>query len=381
MSKKVLLTGLSGQDASYMADYLLGLGHEVYGMVRHSASPNNKNYKHNLNNPKFHVVSGDLTDFSSICYLVKEIQPDYFINFAAQSFVAESWVTPVSTFEINATGVLHCLEAVRQYQPKCRFYSAGTSEQLSQVEYLPQDENHPRSAKSPYGAAKIAAEQLVRVYRHSYGLYAIHGILFNHESEARRNHCFVTRKITSNVARIKREMDNKNWEFDPLELGFLDSERDWADSENFVEGVWLMLNQEKYFPSGITSIGPQDELEYHKYIVKHLREYVLSSGECHSVREFVEKAFEAAGIKGLWTGSGENEEYILSDDGKIATKRKVTLVKINPKYYRPFEVTKLHGSYDKIKRDLGWEPKTSFDELVKKMVRNDIKLLDKSYFF
>jgi len=374
MQKKALITGVSGQDGSLMADYLLSLGLEVYGMVRHSASVNNENYKHNLDNPKFHVVSGDLTDFACICHLVREIQPDYLINLAAMSFVAESWNSPISTFEIDANGVLHCLEALRLHKPDCRFYSAGTSEQLSEVDYVPQDENHRRTAKSPYGAAKIAAEQLVRVYRHSYGMYAVHGILFNHEG-TRRNGCFVTRKITKAVARIKKALDNGE-NFEPLELGFLDSERDWSDAEDFVRGIWMMLNQKEFSEKVINektdmAVSVGDEMGI-------LREYVLSSGECHSVREFVEKAFEAAGITGQWDGEGVKEEYstvlsLPSGDGI----RKGILVKINEKFYRPFEVTKLHGTSKAINHNLGWKPEVSFDELVKKMVENDIKLLDK----
>ena len=379
--KEVIITGLSGQDGSTMADYLLEMGHKVYGVVRHSASTNDENYRHNLDNPNFELVSGDITDFSAICNIVKRIQPDYFINFAAMSFVAESWNTPVSTFEIDANGVLHCLEAIRQHKPDCRFYSAGTSEQLSDVEYIPQDENHKRSAKSPYGAAKIAAEQLVRVYRHSYGMYAVHGVLFNHESE-RRTPCFLTRKCTKGVAKIKKQLENGE-NVTPLELGFLDSERDWSHAKDFVRGVWMMLNQEESFDKKLTNEikglwgkGAMAGACRSKNFIPE--EYVLSSGECHSVREFVEKAFECAGIKGVWCGEGESEEYLLSDNGFWATKKAVPLVKINPKFYRPFEVTRLHGSYEKIKRDLGWEPEIKFDELVRLMVENDIKLLDKS---
>jgi len=364
--KKILITGVSGQDGSLMVDYLLELGHEVYGLVRHSASANDRNYRHNLDNKNFHLVSGDVTDFSCMCHVVKTIQPDYFINLAAMSFVAESWNSPVSTFEINANGVLYCLEAIRLHQPKCRFYSAGTSEQLSEVDYVPQDENHKRTAKSPYGAAKIAAEQLVRVYRNSYNLYAIHGILFNHEG-VRRNECFVSRKITSNVARIKKELDNGKI-LKPLEIGFLDSERDWSDAGDFVRGIWMMLNQDQFNKS-------DKSWNLENYDTNLLKEYVLSSGECHSVREFVEKAFEVAGIKGFWEGEKELEKYIMLSNG-LPDEKQVDLVSINPKFYRPFEVTKLHGSYEKIKKDLGWEPKVNFEELVKKMVENDIKLLD-----
>lgn len=379
--KKVIVSGLSGQDGSYMADYLLKMGHKVYGIVRHSASQNDENYRHNLDNPNFEVVSGDITDFSAICNIVKRIQPDYFINFAAMSFVAESWNTPVSTFEIDANGVLHCLEAIRQHKPDCRFYSAGTSEQLSEVEYIPQDENHKRSAKSPYGAAKIAAEQLVRVYRHSYGMYAVHGILFNHESE-RRNSCFLTRKCSKGVAKIKKQLDNGE-NVTPLELGFLDSERDWSHCKDFIRGVWMMLNQEEYFDEKLTKRaeniwGKGAMAGAYRSPTFVPEEYVLSSGECHSVREFVEKAFECADIKGCWMGEKEKEEYILIEPVKQDFRgARIPLVKINPKFYRPFEVTKLHGSYEKIKNDLGWEPQISFDELVRLMVENDIKLLDK----
>lgn len=349
MAKKVLITGISGQDGSYMADYLLeNTDHEIYGMVRHSSNPNKKNYKHLLNNPRFQVISGDLTDLVSISYVVDKIKPDYFINFGAQSFVFESWNTPVSTFEIDAMGPLHCLEAIRLYAPKCRFYSAGSSEEVGDVDCSPQDINHPLKPRSPYGAAKCAAKMITKVYRESYNLYAIHGRLYNHESE-RRGEAFVTRKITKGVARIYHAIKNGQ-DFAPIELGNLDAKRDWSHALDFVDGIWKMLNQ------------------------KEPKEYLLSSDETHSVREFVELAFKASGIQGIWfenlKKAPESEVYA-HKDGNIITG--LHLVSINPQFYRPAEVSILLGDSTEIRKELGWKPKVSFNQLVERMVKNDIE--------
>ena len=355
-------------DGSHMSDFLLKKGHKVFGLVRRSASGSDKNYRHNLGNPNFKIIHGDITDLPSVCNMVKDIQPDYFINFAAQSNVPQSWISPVSTFEIDALGTLNCLEAIRQNKINCRFYSAGTSEQFSEVEYIPQDEKHERSAKSPYGAAKIAAEQLVRVYRHSYGMYAIHGILYNHESE-RRNKNFLPRKVSLAVAKIKRDMDN-GLSVTPLEVGYLDSERDWSYAVDFMDGIWRMLNQELY----------REELSQFDYSapvltklsVSRLNEYVLSSGRTYSVRHLIAEAFSCAGIKGGWIRNGLEEVFI-----SLGTDRPsfggTVLVKINPEFYRPFEVTKLHGTYSKINKELDWSPTTPFKQLVEKMVKHDIE--------
>jgi GDPmannose 4,6-dehydratase len=338
--KKVIITGITGQDGSYMVDFVLNnTDYMVYGIRRRSSNPNLENIAHNLNNPRFKIMIGDLSDSNSIDELVKEVKPDYFINFAAQSFVGSSWQIPLQTFDATAVGVLRCLEAIRKYSPDCRFYSAGSSEEMGDVLYSPQDLDHPIRPRSPYGAAKAAARHITKVYRESYNLFAIHSILYNHESE-RRGEEFVTRKITKNIARILKAIKN-NEEFEPLELGNLDAKRDWSHAQDFIEAVWLMLNQNE--PN----------------------EYILSSGETHTVREFVEKAFDIAGIKGNWIGENEHTMYV-STDNKI-------LVQINPKFYRPAEVDLLLGDSSKARQDLKWLPKISFDKLVEKMVTWDIE--------
>jgi GDPmannose 4,6-dehydratase len=338
--KKVIITGITGQDGSYMVDFVLNnTDYMVYGIRRRSSNPNLENIAHNLNNPRFKIMIGDLSDSNSIDELVKEVKPDYFINFAAQSFVGSSWQIPLQTFDATAVGVLRCLEAIRKYSPDCRFYSAGSSEEMGDVLYSPQDLDHPIRPRSPYGAAKAAARHITKVYRESYNLFAIHSILYNHESE-RRGEEFVTRKITKNIARILKAIKN-NQEFEPLELGNLDAKRDWSHAQDFIEAVWLMLNQNE--PN----------------------EYILSSGETHTVREFVEKAFDIAGIKGNWIGENEHTMYV-STDNKI-------LVQINPKFYRPAEVDLLLGDSSKARQDLKWLPKISFDKLVEKMVTWDIE--------
>lgn len=345
--KKVVITGVTGQDGSYMAEHCLDLGHIVYGVFRRSSNPNYSNLKNVIKNPNFKFIYADLSDFSSIDNVIKEVKPDYFINFAAQSFVGASWVMPEQTFDITAVGVLRCLDAIRKNHPSCRFYSAGSSEEMGNVEYSPQDLKHPLKPRSPYGAAKAAARHLTKVYRESYNMYAIHCILYNHESE-RRGEEFVTRKITKGVARIYHAIKN-NKTFDPIELGNLDSKRDWSHAKDFVEGIWLMLNQEKP------------------------KEYVLSSNETHSIREFIEKSFKIAGIEGHWiyTADGRPEDeafYQKNQDGMY-----FPLVKVNPKYYRPAEVELLLGDSNPARQELNWTPKISFDKLIEKMVVWDIE--------
>jgi len=349
--KKILITGILGQDGANMAEYLLkNTNCLIYGMMRRSSNPNFINCQSFCSNERFKFVYGDLSDSVSIDSLVKEIQPDYFINFGAQSFVGCSWEMPLQTLDVNANGVLRCLEAIRKLKPACRFYSAGSSEEFGDVEYFPQDIKHPIKPRSPYGASKASARHIVKVYRESYNLYAVHGILFNHEG-TKRGEEFVTRKITKGVARIKKAIEN-NQVFTPIELGNLDSKRDWSDSEDFVDGVWKMLNQEK----------PKD--------------YVLSSDETHSIREFVEKAFKFAEINGAWHGQGLTEEYSVTTEYALKNEPiSSILVKINPKFYRPAEVDLLLGNSEPAREELKWAPKTSFNALVKKMVENDIRLL------
>jgi GDPmannose 4,6-dehydratase len=342
MPKKVIITGVTGQDGSYMADYLLeNTDYEIFGMVRRASTNNYHNIKHLLNNNRFKLIIGDLTDSQSIDNIVRETRPDYFINLAAQSFVGASWQIPEQTFEIDAVGVIRCLEAIRKHAPNCKFYNAGSSEELGNVDYSPQDEKHPLKPRSPYGAAKAAARHIVKVYRESYNLFAIQGLLYNHESP-RRGEEFVTRKITKEVARIKKALDSQ-LNFEPLELGNIYSKRDWSHAKDFVRGIWMMLNQE--FP----------------------KEYLLSSGCTYTVKEFVEEAFKIAGINGEWEGSELNEKFLF--------KNKI-LLKINPKFYRPAEVDLLLGNSSKAKKELNWKPDISFKEMVKEMVINDIKILD-----
>lgn len=368
--KKVLVTGVTGQDGSYMADYLLeNTDCLVFGMVRRAAKPDYGNIAKAIKDPRFKLVVGDLSDGQSIDALVKEIKPDYFINLAAQSFVGASWAIPEQTFDVDAVGIIRCLEAIRRHNPACRFYNAGSSEEFGDVQYTPQDMKHPLRARSPYGAAKIAARQIVKVYRESYGLYAVQGLLFNHESE-RRGEEFVTRKITLGVARIAKAI-KEGKSFEPIELGNLDARRDWSHAQDFVEGIWRMLNQDDLkMPDGTRLLTEW-------YSTPQPKEYLLASGETHSIREFVEKAFGAAGIKGVWwdgiSKAPENEEYLLSEDGVLATKAYVRLVRINPAFCRPSDVELLHGDSSLARAELGWTPKVSFDELVKRMVESDLR--------
>lgn len=372
MKQRVFVTGVLGQDGANMVEYLLkNTDHDVFGMLRRSSNPNFINCQSFLTNSRFKLVYGDLSDSVSIDNLVREIQPDYFINFGAQSFVGCSWEIPLQTFDTNATGVARCLEAIRKHKSSCRFYSAGSSEEFGDVSYSPQDILHPIRPRSPYGASKASARHIVKVYRESYNLYAVHGILFNHEG-TKRGEEFVTRKITKGVARIKKAIDN-NEIFNPIELGNLDSKRDWSDSEDFVDGVWKMLNQEKFRHD----LQPElyQEEKYNKCIIKGLKDYVLSSNETHSIREFIELAFRIAEIKGVWHGQGLSEEYSVTTEFAIKNEpASSVLVKINPKFYRPAEVDLLLGDSNPARKEIGWEPKTSFQNLVEKMVLHDLSL-------
>ena len=340
--KKAIVTGVLGQDGANMCDYLLSIHEnlEVYGMMRRTANANFSNIESFRKHPRFNLVLGDLTDEVSIGNLVKEIGPDYFINFGANSFVGCSWDMPLQVFDVNTLGVIRCLESLRKFKPDCRFYSAGSSEEFGDIDYSPQDIKHPIKARSPYGASKAAARHIVKVYRESYNMFAIHSILFNHEG-VRRGEEFVTRKITKAVAEIKRQIDNGE-EVIPLELGNIEAKRDWSESEDFVNAVWLMLNQKKP------------------------KEYVLSSDETHTVKEFVSKSFAVAGIPGLWSGDGLDEKFRLFQENTI-------LAEINEEFYRPAEVQLLCGDSTPIRKDLGWSPEISFDNLVERMVKNDLE--------
>tara|TARA_R100000005_G_C5003569_1_gene212040 strand:- start:9079 stop:10143 length:1065 start_codon:yes stop_codon:yes gene_type:complete len=340
--KKVIITGVTGQDGSNMADYLLN-NHDdvlVYGMSRRVSVPNDNNIKHLLSNERFKLFHADLTDSVSIDNAVKKYQPDFFFNFAANSYVGCSWSSPIHVWETNTTGLLRCLEAVRNYAPNCRLYSAGSSEEMGDVDYSPQDLKHPIKPRSPYGASKAACRHLTKVYRESYGIFAIHSILFNHEG-VRRGEEFVTRKITKAVARIKQAIDEGS-PFETLKLGNIDSRRDWSDSEDFVKGVWLMMQQDEP------------------------KEYVLASGETHSIRDFVSAAFSAAEIPGLWSGEGMDAKFRIFQENTI-------LAEISEEFYRPAEVELLLGDPTDAKKELGWKPEVPFPKLVEKMVKNDLK--------
>lgn len=345
----IIVTGVTGQDGSYMVEYLLDhTDYHIFGMVRRSATINTINIAHLLDNPRFTIVYGDLSDSQSIDNLVKEINPVFFINLAAQSFVGVSWQIPEQTFEVGAIGVIRCLEAIRKHAPTCKFYNAGSSEELGNVDYYPQNERHNLKPRSPYGAAKAAARHIVKVYRESYNLFAIQGLLYNHESE-RRGEEFVTRKITKAVARFKNCLDKGQY-FVPLELGNLDSKRDWSHALDFIDGIWKMLNQETP------------------------REFILASEKTHSIREFVELGFAHIGITGKWIFVGgeepENEVFV-----SIINGNETTLVKVNPEFYRPAEVDLLLGDASLAKRELNWRAKIGFKGLVTRMVDNDLQLL------
>jgi GDPmannose 4,6-dehydratase len=358
-NKKVaFVTGVTGQDGSLMVDYLLkNTDYFVVGGARRLSIKNHENIRHLENNPRFKLVNFDLSDAHSISKIVEKLKPEYFINLAAQTFVGSSWDFPAQTWECNTTGVIHILEAIRQHKPSCRFYNAGSSEEYGNVAYTPQDENHPAKPRSPYGASKSAARQLVKVYRESYNLYAVQGLLFNHEG-TRRGEEFVTRKITKGVARIKKAI-SEGKSFMPIELGNVKARRDWSDAEDFVDGIWKMLNQEK------CRVDMDSNMQ--------IEEYVLSSNETHTIAEFVWYAFKAAGIEGAWHGEAELAEFSISTKDAIKYEPVTSvLVKISPKFYRPAEVDLLLGDSTKARRELGWKPETSFEQLVQKMVKNDL---------
>jgi GDPmannose 4,6-dehydratase len=342
--KKIIVTGVTGQDGSHMVDYLLkNTDYKIYGTARRLSVKNHENILHLENESRFELINMDLNDAHSIRDVVIDIQPDYFINFAAQSFVAGSWDYPIQTWDTDADAVLHILESIRRFAPNCKFYNAGSSEEFGDVICSPQDENHPLRPQSPYGAAKCAARHIVRVYRESYNLYAVQGWLFNHEG-SRRGLDFVTRKISHTVARIKLAIEDKK-QIPVLKLGNLEAKRDWSDAEDFMEGVWLMLNQEK----------PKN--------------YVLGSGEMHTVREFLNETLKCAGIEFKSSGSEDNEKYYTLD-GQL-------IFEVSPKFYRPAEVHELCGDCNLAEKEMGWIRKTDFKGLVKKMYQNDYMQLSR----
>ncbi len=370
----VFVTGVTGQDGSHMVDYLLReTNAHVIGGARRLSVENHVNVRHLENESRFQLVNFDLTDSHSIYKIIEYAKPDYFINFAAQSFVASSWDFARQTWECNSTAVLDCLEAIKRLQPNCRFYNAGSSEEFGNVAYSPQDENHPARPRSPYGASKCAARTLIKVYRESYGIYAVQGWLFNHEG-TRRGEEFVTRKITKAIANIFDAIVNDK-PIVPLELGNIDAQRDWSDAEDMMDGVWRMLNQDKYSKKGLGIHTSWPRPTDTKQIAKYIKDYVVGTGEKHTIREFVEKAFSFVNIHGKWEGTGVDEVFYY--DGKPGSweGRSLVLVKINPKFYRPAEVESLIANPTKIKDELGYVSKTTFDGLVDKMISNDLTLI------
>ncbi|MDE5564317.1 MAG: GDP-mannose 4,6-dehydratase [Oscillospiraceae bacterium] len=333
--KKALITGITGQDGSYLAELLLEKGYEVYGIWRRKATVDYGNIAHLKD--KVHLIYADMTDPISLISAMRISQADEVYNLAAQSFVATSWDTPLSTAEIDAIGVTNLLEAIRTVKPEARFYQASTSEMFGLVQEMPQTEKTPFYPRSPYGVAKLYGHWITKNYRESYGLFACSGILFNHESE-RRGLEFVTRKISHAAAAIKYGMQ------DCVELGNLDSKRDWGHSKDYVKAMWLMLQQDT----------PDD--------------YVIATNETRTVREFTETAFRAAGIELTWEGEGINEIGRNKETDAV-------VVRVNPKFFRPAEVDVLLGNPAKAEQILGWEREISFAELVERMVKHDMALL------
>lgn len=335
--KNALITGITGQDGSYLAELLLEKGYNVYGIMRRKSVVDYGNVDHIKD--KLHFIYADMTDVVSLMNAMKISDADEVYNLAAQSFVATSWEQPLATADIDALGVTNMLEAIRNVKPSARFYQASTSEMFGLVQEMPQTEKTPFYPRSPYGVAKLYGHWITKNYRESYDLYACSGILFNHESE-RRGKEFVTRKITYAVARIKQGVQ------DHLELGNLDSKRDWGHSKDYVRAMWLMLQQS----------APDD--------------YVIATNETRTVREFVETAFGHVGIKLNWEGTGIDEIGKDAETGKI-------LVKVNKDFFRPAEVDVLLGNPAKAETALGWQREISFSELVERMVKNDMEIVAK----
>lgn len=364
MSHIVLISGFSGQDGSHMADFLLAnTDLIIVGLIRHVSNKNWRNIKHLQNNSRVIFESCDITDPILVETVISKYKPKYFFNFGANSFVGNSWAQPVNHLETNTLSVVYILEAIRKHSPLTRLYQSGSSEMFGDVKYSPQDEKHPFSPRSMYGVSKVASHFAVKVYRESYNLYALSGYLFNHESSSgRRGEMFLTRKCSINVARIYHAM-NKGLEFEPLKIGNLFSKRDWSASECFIKGIWMIMNQEIYRKD----LQPElyQEGYYNKDLISPLKEYVLASDETHEVKEFIEKSFSAAKIKGEWRGDGMDMKYI-HVDGKV-------LVEIDPQFYRAAEVDLLWGTPKMAKEDLGWKADISFDQLVERMTKWDIE--------
>ena len=335
--KKALITGISGQDGSYLAELLLDQGYEVHGLIRRNSSfvshPNIKNIEN-----KIQLHYSDLTDSTNVRNIINEVQPDEIYNLAAQSHVQVSFELPEYTAEVDALGPLRILDAIRDLglTKKIRYYQASTSELFGKVQETPQSESTPFYPRSPYGVAKLYAHWITTNYRESYGIFACSGILFNHESP-RRGELFVTRKITRALSRIKLGFD------EVLYLGNLDAKRDWGHARDYVRAMWLMLQQET------------------------AEDYVISMNETHSVREFCEIAAAKIGIRLNWVGSGAQEQGFDADTGKL-------VIAVDPKFYRPAEVELLFGNSDKARSKLNWVPEYRFQDLVEDMITSDLKL-------
>ena len=339
-TKKALITGITGQDGSYLAEFLLKKGYEVHGIIRRSASFNTGRIDHIYQDPhaknrRMILHYGDLSDSSNISRLLEKIKPDEIYNLGAQSHVRVSFDIPEYTADVVGLGALRILDGIRESGIKTKFYQASSSEMFGKVQEIPQKETTPFHPRSPYGCAKLIAYWTTINYRESYGMFACNGILFNHESP-RRGSTFVTKKITEALVKIKLGLQDKFF------LGNLEAKRDWGYAKDYVEGMWLMMQAKK----------PGD--------------YILSTKETHSVREFVEESAKILGMDIKWSGSGINEKGIDKKTGKI-------IIEIDPKYFRPAEVDMLIGDNSKAKKELGWRPKTTFKQLVKLMVDADMK--------
>ncbi len=347
--KVALITGVTGQDGAYLAEFLLNKGYEVHGIKRRASLFNTDRIDHlykdlHEENVKFTLHYGDLTDSTNLIRIIQEVQPDEIYNLAAQSHVQVSFEMPEYTANADSMGALRILEAIRilGLSEKTKFYQASTSELYGKVQEVPQSETTPFYPRSPYAVAKLYAFWIVKNYREAYNMYACNGILFNHESPI-RGETFVTRKITRAVAKIKLGLQDK------LYLGNLDAQRDWGHAKDYVEGMWLMLQQDQ----------PDD--------------FVLATGVTYSVRHFVDLAFAEVGISLNWEGEGEEEKGICKETGRV-------LVEVDPKYFRPTEVDLLIGDPSKAKKELGWEHKYDLNALVTEMVRSDVKLFQKDKY-
>ncbi|PJE73340.1 MAG: GDP-mannose 4,6-dehydratase [Candidatus Tagabacteria bacterium CG10_big_fil_rev_8_21_14_0_10_40_13] len=338
VTKKALITGITGQDGSYLAELLLEKGYEIHGIIRRSSTFNTDRINHlykdpHVNGVKMYLHYGDLSDSSNISRLIEKIQPDEIYNLGAQSHVRVSFDIPEYTSDVVGLGTIRILDAIKETGIKTKFYQASSSEMFGKSQEIPQKETTPFHPRSPYGCAKVYAFWITKNYREAYGLFACNGILFNHESP-RRGETFVTRKITRGLARIKLGKEKK------LYLGNLDAKRDWGYAKDFVEGMWLMLQQNK----------PDD--------------YLLSTNETHTVRDFVEKTAKYLDFDLIWKGKGIKEKGIDKKTNSI-------IIEIDPKYFRPAEVDILLGDYSKAKKQLGWKPRVKFNELVEIMAKAD----------